>query len=876
MFKQFIISIILFSTSSFGFSQTIFYQDFEGGADDWNYTLNPATYSASGDIWEIRTALSTISPSSGTQFWGMQDLENSNGGGAFEHTITFNAVNVSTYTGVTISFDYHTIGFDGPSDYIQYEIFEDGVGQGTVNLNNNTGAMTSVTYNVPNPVNSVYIVLIARQNGGSDYGGWDNVNISGILSGGGSSHTVIFDGNGSTGGSMSNQTASSSTALTANSFTQTGCTFIEWNTAIDGSGTSYADMATYSFAADITLYAQWNCSPPSGGNCIDEDFDDFSDWTNSGTAIDNVVSHSGISTPSRALGTGDEIISPAANNPTQLQFYQDASSGGSGGSALVEYSLDGGTTWVTCYTFNVSSAGGTETVNLTNIGGVDLSTHTGVLFKFSSSFNTWYLDDVVVTCGIPVSNTITTGSVSGSPFSVACAGTDNGTVDFTSTDSFTTGNIYTAQLSDASGNFGSPINIGTLTSTANSGTISITIPMGTITGSNYKIRVISSTPAVTGSESTTFTITLTDGPCATACPELTGILVDACGGAIEGINELFTFTNGSSSLAIDSLSATFPSAGTYCNSGCGADTWVTNPTYVAQLNTTAACPGLFVEADPIPANGKVIVFTGSSPTFNFDFAGLCGTGPYYAIFANNTNTGGRFANFSSCSVRTLSVDFGVTCTDVVSYDRCLLTGGATHDGDFVTYDAAGTPTYLNNGCTPTAILPIKLLNFTGKKLKNGSNQLEWSTASEINNEFFSIERSKDAKQFYSIGEVNGTGNSNTIIQYDFIDNLPEPQTNYYRLKQTDFNGESSYSKTIAINNKGNNANIFISNNVLHINFNDDDVTNSNLQIIDALGRTVYSEVISTNTRINTSIFTSGIYIIKVSTTTDSNIQKVKF
>ncbi|MFN8263555.1 MAG: InlB B-repeat-containing protein [Chitinophagales bacterium] len=70
--------------------------------------------------------------------------------------------------------------------------------------------------------------------------------------------TVTFNGNGNDGGSMAPQTASSSTALTANAFTKTGYDFSIWNTAADGSGTDYADGVTYSFAADMTLYAQWS------------------------------------------------------------------------------------------------------------------------------------------------------------------------------------------------------------------------------------------------------------------------------------------------------------------------------------------------------------------------------------------------------------------------------------------------------------------------------------------------------------------------------------------------------------------------------------------------------------------------------------------
>ncbi|MDG1476949.1 MAG: InlB B-repeat-containing protein, partial [Vicingaceae bacterium] len=842
MFKKFVISItFLLSTFVSGFSQTTYFDLPGGGAfpAGWSNTNNIAAQPIDKSSYHL------VEPGS------PGDL------------ILTSSFDLCAHTTATLTLDIGSFG-SGTHNALKVEVSLDGGATYTqtyITAATTGSAEVPITPIIISPVSSTVVIRFSVDATSGRGIRMQNLKLvgNGASSCGGGSNTVTFNGNGSDGGSMSNQTASSSTALTSNSYTQTGCTFIEWNTANDGSGTSFADGATYSFSANITLYAQWNC-PPGSGNCIDEDFVDFSDWTNNGTAIDNVTSHAGLAIPCRALGSGDDLISPPANNPTQLQFYQDASSGGNGSSTLVEYSLNGGTTWITCHTFNVSSTGVTETVNLTNVGGVDLSTFTGVIFRFSSTFNTWYLDDVVVTCGVPVSNTITTGAISGAPFSVMCGTSANGTVAFTSTDPFTAGNIYTAQLSDASGNFSSPTNIGTLSSTANSGTINITIPAGTVTGAGYKIRIISSAPFVTGSESSTFTITLTDGPCATVCPELTGILVDACGGAIEGINELFTFTNGSSSLSLNDFSTTFPSAGTYCNSGCGTNTWVTNPTYVAQLNTTASCPGLFVEADPIPANGKVVVFTGSSPSYNFDYSGACGAGPYYAVFANNTNTGGRFANFSSCSVRTLNVSFGESCSDAVSYDRCLLTGGATHDGDFVTYDATGNATYLNDGCTPTAILPITLINFKGQQLQNNTNLLEWSTSSEINNDFFSIERSIDAKEFYSIGEVNGAGNSNNLIHYKFTDGSPNLERNYYRLKQIDFNGEYSYSKAIALSNKKNNTNIFTTNSVLHINFTNE-VNNNNLQIIDAVGRVVYSEDINSNIKINTTNFTKGIYII---------------
>lgn len=74
-------------------------------------------------------------------------------------------------------------------------------------------------------------------------------------------YTVTFNANGGAG-SMSAQSASSATNLTANSLTRSGYTFSGWNTAADGSGTAYADAASYAFSASITLYAQWTATTP--------------------------------------------------------------------------------------------------------------------------------------------------------------------------------------------------------------------------------------------------------------------------------------------------------------------------------------------------------------------------------------------------------------------------------------------------------------------------------------------------------------------------------------------------------------------------------------------------------------------------------------
>lgn len=85
----------------------------------------------------------------------------------------------------------------------------------------------------------------------------DQATVSGLC---GTDHTVVFDANGGSG-SMSYQVAISSQALNTNAYTRANHTFDGWNTVANGSGTAYADGATYDFTADVTLYAQWTALP---------------------------------------------------------------------------------------------------------------------------------------------------------------------------------------------------------------------------------------------------------------------------------------------------------------------------------------------------------------------------------------------------------------------------------------------------------------------------------------------------------------------------------------------------------------------------------------------------------------------------------------
>jgi len=94
-------------------------------------------------------------------------------------------------------------------------------------------------------------------------------------------------------------------------------------------------------------------------------------------------------------------------------------------------------------------------------------------------------------------------------------------------------------------------------------------------------------------------------------------------------------------------------------------------------------------------------------------------------------------------------------------------------------------------------LPIELLYFSAfSKIDHVS--LEWLTKSEINNDYFTIEKSKTGQVWETLVEVDGAGNSSDNIEYDEVDLNPYSGVSYYRLKQTDFDGTYSYSEIVKV------------------------------------------------------------------------------
>ena len=127
------------------------------------------------------------------------------------------------------------------------------------------------------------------------------------------------------------------------------------------------------------------------------------------------------------------------------------------------------------------------------------------------------------------------------------------------------------------------------------------------------------------------------------------------------------------------------------------------------------------------------------------------------------------------------------------------------------------------------VLPLTL-NYFKAAANNNIVQLTWQTASEINTNYFSVEKSGDGISFHSIGKLNSTGTTNQTIDYSFPDEQPFIGRNYYRLVQVDRDGKQSISKTELVT--------FISTRQIRISLYPNPVQSSSVLKLDGIGTTI--------------------------------------
>jgi hypothetical protein len=163
-------------------------------------------------------------------------------------------------------------------------------------------------------------------------------------------------------------------------------------------------------------------------------------------------------------------------------------------------------------------------------------------------------------------------------------------------------------------------------------------------------------------------------------------------------------------------------------------------------------------------------------------------------------------------------------------------------------------------------LPVELIDFKARSKEEGV-LLQWSTASEIGNDFFSVERSKDGKKWAVIAQLPGKGNTFQLNQYQFLDENPLHVTSYYRLKQTDFDGSEHLSSIQTIQGKNSGSFSIFPNPVNDLlNLESGHALNEGeVLITDLLGNLVYKHLIpekESRVELDLSHLKSGIYMIR--------------
>lgn len=176
--------------------------------------------------------------------------------------------------------------------------------------------------------------------------------------------------------------------------------------------------------------------------------------------------------------------------------------------------------------------------------------------------------------------------------------------------------------------------------------------------------------------------------------------------------------------------------------------------------------------------------------------------------------------------------------------------------------------------TMNFVLPVKLMNLDAYKAEF-QNIVKWSTTSEENCNRFEIFKSNDGSNFYSVGSVAATGNSQTVQSYNFIDNNIENLNapTFYKLKMIDNDGSESWSHVIYLANQTKNTTVQSifpnpSSNNINVNFETVSEDEFTVEIIDAFGK-VYQSTNSSDLNGSSSVsfdisnLNNGIYFIRI-------------
>lgn len=244
----------------------------------------------------------------------------------------------------------------------------------------------------------------------------------------------------------------------------------------------------------------------------------------------------------------------------------------------------------------------------------------------------------------------------------------------------------------------------------------------------------------------------------------------------------------------------------------------------------------------------------------------------YSVDALSYHSLGSYAHSSTLSgssgptiCTNKSFDLPVICDNQPNVIiRFVQASNIAVDGSTV---VGGGTSGIDNIIVSYSSLPVSLVFFNAIS-KEKVVDLLWSTATEKNNDYMAIERSVDGQNFSEIGRVQGAGNSVERIDYSFSDRFPYSGTNYYRLRQVDFDGSSTYHKVIAVDFNGESENTLAINQSLEevsVQFRAPNAAGQ-LVLVDAMGRIIRTQKFEEkvqSARISIHDLPKGFYVVQI-------------
>jgi hypothetical protein len=218
-----------------------------------------------------------------------------------------------------------------------------------------------------------------------------------------------------------------------------------------------------------------------------------------------------------------------------------------------------------------------------------------------------------------------------------------------------------------------------------------------------------------------------------------------------------------------------------------------------------------------------------------------------------------------------SLKFQLFCCETASFDYTVIDAAGAIDATPATFEI--------NWLGP---VPVDFVDVTARLIEDGQVLVQWTTAMELNNDRFEIERMLDNETSFSkIGEIGGSGNSTQLLQYSYFDvDLPvSAKRAFYRIKQIDFDGQSDYSEiaSVDLHNKTQMHTAINPNPASgHITVSVEDTKDFGMvEIMGLDGSVILSQELSKETTITINQLTPGLYFVRWSNGSDVETHKLR-